>query len=401
MSCPYYENNAFTLGKFGLNWSCFSKNIRGFYVDKRPVNYLDQVQILRFVAATAVLFAHLQHEVVARFPHQAGFKPFSLIDGGLGVDIFFVISGFIMHHVTAGKFGSPSASKEFLIRRVVRIAPLYYIASLFMILATFIYPSDVSISELNLVHILTSFLFFPSLNDIGQIAPVLKLGWTLNFEIYFYAVYALALAFSRRAGLLFLTLVLGAVLVLAQVLPNPPVAVDFWGQSLVLEFLGGIAAAALYARGFRINRSTAWIVIVVSLLSLGMMRHEDIVSSLPRGVYAGLPALLIVIAVVSAPIGTGMGRVKRFLIAGGEASYAIYVIHPFGIRAGALIWLELGLPVQPWIYIVVLSGLVVASAFAVHLLVEKPLDRWLRSSRVFSGKSGRTVSVGAGKAAAS
>jgi peptidoglycan/LPS O-acetylase OafA/YrhL len=104
-----------------------------------------------------------------------------------------------------------------------------------------------------------------------------------------------------------------------------------------------------------------------------------VISYLPRGIYAGVPAWLIVTAVVAAPFDEHQGRLKRFLIAGGEASYAIYVIHPFGIRAGALIWERLAMPAQPWLYVALLMVVVIACAFAVNLLVERPLDRWLRT----------------------
>lgn len=349
-------------------------------------SYLGRVQILRFYAATAVLFAHLQHEALAALPGAADFHPFWLIDGGFGVDLFFVISGFIMYHVSAGKFGRSGAAREFLVRRYLRIAPLYYLATVLMLMATFTFSGAVSISKPDLGHVAASFLFFPSLNELGQPVPVLKLGWTLNFEAYFYVVFALALAFGRKAGLLVLTLVLGTVLLLAQVLPHPPVAIAFWGQSLVLEFLGGIGVAVLYARGVRVSRGMAWAVIAGSLLLLAALRLGGMMSYLPRGIYAGVPAWLIVTAVVAAPFDERHGTLKRFLVAGGEASYAIYVIHPFGIRAGALIWDRLALPAQPWLYVVLLMVVVIGCAFAVNLLVERPLDRWLRGLLEPSGK---------------
>lgn len=341
--------------------------------------YLGRVQIVRFFAAVAVLFAHLQHEVLTRFTMAVGFRPIDVIDGGFGVDLFFVISGFIMYHVSADTFGAPGAARRFLLRRYLRIAPLYYLASLLLLAATFTFDGAVSIARPDLGHVLASFLFLPSLNPLGETVPILKLGWTLNFEAYFYAVFALALAFGRRLGLAVLACVLVSVVALAQAIPDPPVALAFWGQSLVFEFLGGIAIAMAYKRGFRLGRAQAWAVIAASLLLLAAARHTGIAADLPRGVIAGVPAWLIVGAVVAAPFAQGSGWWVRSLIAGGEASYALYVIHPFGIRAGALAWNALGLPPQPWLYIGALMILVIAASFAVNLLVERPLDRWLRT----------------------
>jgi peptidoglycan/LPS O-acetylase OafA/YrhL len=342
-------------------------------------SYLGRVQILRFVAATAVLFAHLQHEALARLPGAAEFHPFLLIDGGFGVDLFFVISGFIMYHVSADKFGRSGAARDFLVRRYFRVAPLYYLGTVLMLMATFTFRGAVSIAKPDLGHVAASFLFLPTMNEFAQAVPVLKLGWTLNFEAYFYVVFALALLFERRTGLLVLTFVLGAVWLLAQVMAQPPVVIAFWGQSLVLEFLGGIAVAVLYRRGLRLNSTAAWAVILASLLLLAGLRLGGAIADLPRGIYAGVPAWLIVTAVVAAPFDERQGAIKRFFVAGGEASYAIYVIHPFGIRAGALIWDRLAWPAQPWLYVAALMAVVIACAFAVNLMVERPLDRWLRT----------------------
>lgn len=341
--------------------------------------YLGRVQILRFVAASAVLFAHLQHEVLTRLPQGAGFRPFTLIDGGFGVDLFFVISGFIMYHVSADAFGQPHAARTFLVRRYLRVAPLYYLATLLMLVATFAFRGSVSIAEPDLAHVLASFLFLPALNGLGEPVPVLKLGWTLNFEAYFYVMFAMALALGRTVGLAALALGLTVVVLLAQIWPQPPVAIAFWGQSLVYEFLAGIGVAMLYRRGMRRSAAWAWVVIVASIGLLVTLRVSEVLPLLPRGVYAGVPAALIVLAVVAAPFDEAHGPVRRFLVAGGEASYAVYVIHPFGIRAGALVWERLGLPAEPWLYVGVLMVVVIAAAFAVNALVERPLDRWLRA----------------------
>lgn len=339
--------------------------------------YLGRVQVLRFFAATAVLFTHLQHEVLIQFP-TSSFQPFTWIDGGFGVDLFFVISGFIMYHVSAGKFGQPGAAREFLIRRLVRIAPLYYLATVLMLLAGLAIAGSVSIADPNPLHIAASFAFLPFPNDLGQAVPVLKLGWTLNFEAYFYAMFALALMFNRRVGLCVLAAALTFMVVLAQVLADPPVAIAFWGQSLVFEFLGGIGVAMLYKRGVRVSAVSAWLLIAAGLALLIGLRLAGMFPYLPRAIFAGVPAWLIVFAVVAAPFDARQTALKNWLIAGGEASYAIYVIHPFGIRAGALIWRSLGLTVSPWVYIALLMTVVIAAAVAVNVLVERPLDRWLR-----------------------
>lgn len=340
--------------------------------------YLGRIQVLRFFAATAVLFAHLQHEVLGQLPDGIRFKPFTIIDGGFGVDLFFVISGFIMYHVSSGKFGQPGAVGKFLFRRYMRIAPLYYLATILMLVATFTFESAVSIAEPAVGDVIASFLFIPTLNAAGQAVPVLKLGWTLNFEAYFYVVFALALAFPRKTGLLALALALSTVVLLANFMPSPATAIAFWGQSLVFEFLGGVGIAMLYGSGFRLGRGSAWLVILGGLGLLAGLRMLGLYSALPRAIFAGFPAWMIVTAVVSAPFDEHQGWLKKLLVAGGEASYAIYVIHPFGIRAGTLALERFGVTVQPWLYVGLLMAVVIACAFAINQLLERPLDRGLR-----------------------
>jgi exopolysaccharide production protein ExoZ len=354
-----------------------------------PNSHLGRVQVLRFFAASAVLFAHLQKEVLVHFSDVKGFRPFVLIDGGFGVDLFFVISGFIMYHVSADKFGQPGASKDFLIRRYMRIAPLYYLTTLLMLAATAAFGGAVSIARPDPAHVASSFLFFPWTNQLDEIVPVLKLGWTLNFEAYFYVVFGLALAFGRRTGLTLMVSFLSAMVILAQVLPQPPTAITFWGQSLVFEFLGGIAIAICYRRGLRLSAPAALLVIAGGLLMIVALRAAGFMPLLPRGVSAGVPAWLIVAAVVCAPFDERQGRLKTLLVAGGEASFALYVVHPFGLRAGALIWNSLRLPSQPWLYVAAMMLVVILAAFAVNVLVERPLDRslrrWLDATRPSKG----------------
>jgi len=344
-----------------------------------PEKYIGRVQVLRFIAATAVLFAHLQHEVATRLMPQTGFRPFEAIDGGVGVDLFFVISGFIMYHVSARDFGAPGASRNFLTRRYLRIAPLYYAATLLVVAAALAWGEAASSAQPDGRQILMSLLFIPTVDASGQVAPVLKLGWTLNFEVYFYVVFAIALAFPRRIGLTVMAVVLASVVVAARLLPSAPVPIAFWGQPLVLEFLGGVGVALIYRTGVTFGGRAALALIVGGLVLLIALHGLGLNPYLTRAIYHGVPALMIVLAVVLGPFGRSAGPVQRFLEAGGEASYAIYVMHPFGIRAGALLWQRLGGPEEPWLYIATMMAIVLAGAFAVNILVERPLDKALRN----------------------
>ena len=220
-----------------------------------PANYLGRVQALRFFAAFAVLVGHLQHEIVTRLMPDVPFRRFTLIDGGFGVDIFFLISGFIMFHIAADEFGRPGAARAFIVRRFLRIAPLYYLATLLVVAMAALLSGAVS-GEMSPSHVISSLLFLPHANLDGTMVPLLKLGWTLNFEVYFYTLFAIALLMPRRTGLAALTLSLTGVVAAATLWPGRSLLLDFWGNSIVFEFLGGIVIAVLYAAACAIGSGT-------------------------------------------------------------------------------------------------------------------------------------------------
>ena len=157
---------------------------------------LKNIQGLRALAAILVVGCHF-HDFADRY----GFRSEALITiGAWGVDLFFVISGFIMITVNWNKFSEPNASKAFLIRRIVRIFPPYWLVTLFIVGAIIISPKLFHTWAANISNLLPSLLLFPS-----DEKPILYVGWTLIFEMYFYYVFAILLNFSRKIALTAIT----------------------------------------------------------------------------------------------------------------------------------------------------------------------------------------------------
>ena len=148
------------------------------------------IQHLRAIAALSVALFHACQ--------------WSQIDFGIGaagVDLFFVISGFVMWTVTAGREAAPLT---FLRRRVIRVAPLYWIVTLALVAGALVFPQRFPEVEPRADHILLSLAFIQHMNPAGQPFPILAPGWTLNYEAVFYLVFAstLILPVRRRiAGL--------------------------------------------------------------------------------------------------------------------------------------------------------------------------------------------------------
>jgi exopolysaccharide production protein ExoZ len=345
----------------------------------RPTtSYLGRVQALRFFAAFAVLVGHLQHEVLIRVMPGVPFRTFTAIDGGIGVDMFFVISGFIMYYISGDAFGQPGGWRRFASRRFLRIAPLYYVATLSMLAAAAMFAKHVDSDAIGVIPAVASFFFLPLPNAAGAMAPVLKLGWTLNYEAYFYAIFMLALVFPKRIGLVVLFGVLLGIVGLAQLVPGRLPMLDFWGQPIVLEFAAGVILAMVYRAGWRIPTHQALALIAGGLVLTITLRHFGLSAYAPRAVAQGIPAALIVCAVVLWQAATSTGFLARLLEFGGNASYALYLSHPFSIRAATIIWGALGGPQSPWLFIAFTTVAALATAALVHIGIEKPLDRVLR-----------------------
>src|SRR5262245_17640204 len=176
-----------------------------------------EIQILRAVAALAVVVMHIGTEL-----RYWGKATISWTDvGNAGVDLFFVISGFIMVFIAWNRFGHRDAPVDFFARRLIRIVPLYWLVTTGYVLAGS-FPTR---------RIVTSYLFVPDFSTNAAPLPVVLQGWTLNFEMFFYLVLAVALLLPRRAALTCVSALLAAL-----VLVNVP----YYGQSVILEFVLGL-----------------------------------------------------------------------------------------------------------------------------------------------------------------
>src|SRR6185437_16127795 len=100
--------------------------------------------------------------------------------------------------------GLPGSPRAFLVRRLIRVVPPYWLFTSAMLLATALFSTRIAHPALDGWHVLASYLFVPWKNPYGRFYPVLILGWTLNFEMFFYALFALGLHWPKRRGLLFI-----------------------------------------------------------------------------------------------------------------------------------------------------------------------------------------------------
>ena len=279
------------------------------------------VQMLRAVAAFLVVFVHL-----AKLAAMAGLPDGWTYFGNSGVDLFFVISGMIMVMTTAGGRQTPLG---FLRNRLTRIAPLYWTITFAVFAIALAAPSLMQSTTADPIHLAKSLAFIPSARGDGQMHPTVFVGWTLNYEMMFYVLFALGMMLPGRwLGLAATGGVLVALVVGGRALqPHNPVA-QFYIQPVILEFGAGMVLGAWLPHE-RTSPSWRWpAAIMGSLAFVLMLAGAWIWPQLDRAIVFGIPAVVVVACAVVAER-CGLASRQGWIQLLGAASYAVYLTHFF------------------------------------------------------------------------
>ncbi|MGB8719013.1 MAG: acyltransferase [Desulfobacterales bacterium] len=343
------------------------------------------VQALRAVAACAVLV----HHVLFMLVHNAGYSFDVSSIGASGVDLFFVISGFIMVYTSYSSFGKPKASISFVRRRAIRIAPIYWIYTTAVVLLLAFAPGLFSETRFDWNHVISSYLFLLSENTAGQVGTVMQTGWTLCFEVYFYLLFAVLLNLPRRFFLAMAGTLFAAGVILGMVTEPAPWA-TVATNPIVLEFFFGAVIAYLFMNGFVLSRLIAIAFIILGIAIVVMTEDADL-GIWTRAICWGLPASALLLGAVSLESG-GM-NVPRGLVALGDSSYSLYLVHPFIVPAIGKLWLALRLSdhAPPALLFAAAFCCSLAAGHASYLAIEKPITRWLL--RTWKSPEGRAMQL--------
>jgi exopolysaccharide production protein ExoZ len=321
---------------------------------------LSGLQYVRGIAACGVLAYHAAD--------RAGVR---LGLGEAGVDLFFVLSGFLMWAIT----DETSRPGPFLIDRLKRILPGYWAATTVMLAGALIglFPQV----RLSIGHVFASYAFLPWISPSnGQVWPLLVPGWTLNYEMAFYGLFALVLLGSRERQLGLLTLLLAGLALAGWVLRPESTAMRFYTDPHILEFLGGLWLGRLWEKG---GPSRVMAPVLVLAAVLGFAVSQMLPASLPKTVLFGLPALLTLAAVLAFERrsgGIGGWPLLEWL---GDASYSIYLWHTLALSVSTRVAHMVGLPVYGAIMLHVLSGL--AAGMGGYWLIERPMIQHFAARR--------------------
>lgn len=345
------------------------------------------IQALRGIAASLVVLSHALDVLVERHILPEWFRLVGFSIGGLGVTTFFVISGFIMVTISYDDFGSYSKSLGFARRRLVRIVPTYWIATFVAFTLYQIAPASRTASVTDLAH---SLAFIPYLTVSGlDMQPVLGQGWTLNYEMFFYALLTIALMLPRRIGLAGVFLVLFAAVAggafvkpLSDSTPAQTVF-TFFSDPIILLFAAGVAIGVLkqnlggrfairYPFWIAMALLGAQILVNIAFRIPSRLPFPDVISIWIAG------ALAVASCAFAAP--ASGGRFEAVAEALGDASYSTYLFHIF-----LLVGLKMVFPITAVTAVFfVLAALLLSNLFglAFYLTLERPISGLLRGSSI-------------------
>ncbi|MGO4404272.1 acyltransferase family protein [Bosea sp. RAF48] len=337
------------------------------------------IQVLRALAAFMVAIHHVQPDA-AVLAERAGlsFSRSDLLPWMAGVDIFFVVSGFIMVHASQDLFGRAGAWREFLKRRLARIVPLYWAMTTLFLLVGLAVPALLNSGAPNLAQILGSYLFWPVVSTQGLVQPVYSLGWTLNYEMLFYVLFAAGLALPKRWTLPAVILILAVLVGIESLSGSLSLPFAFWGQPIVLGFAAGMGIAMARRRGLRLHGALRVAVAAAGVAVLVAAAHLPGTDGPWSGVlWRGSAAVLLMLAAGCGREGIVPVRPIMALAAVGDASYALYLVHPFVIRGMREVSLRIGLHAPTLFIVLALTGSVLA-AVLLYRCFEKPATRLVR-----------------------
>ena len=334
------------------------------------------IQLLRFLAAMLVVVMHITQAISI---HITGTGPGQYWgNGSAGVDIFFVISGFVMAITTADAQRAPAARAgaawTFMKRRLLRIAPLYWFYTLLKVALLLAVPALAVTSSIDAGHLAASLFFIPAMSPWNFVEPVLPVGWTLNFEMLFYVVFALAIALGAPRIRLCLV-VFVAILLAGRYWPGTaPAPLQFYANTIVFEFILGVCIATAYVR---FKAGPVALGAAALLAGLLCIFGVDWGVSVDRLVTWGLGAALAVTGAVWLEPWTGRQAAAARLAFLGDASYSIYLSHTFVVPASVMVLKKLGV-VSTLAIVPAVALVVVLAGCASYVWLERPMTQFLK-----------------------
>ncbi|WP_172970179.1 acyltransferase [Erythrobacter sp. THAF29] len=329
------------------------------------------IQLMRILAASYVAFVHLAFAFADHVGNGLGIPRPPYIFAETAVALFFVVSGYVMVTSSREMFGRPRATLTFWRRRIVRIMPSYWLATLALaVILGVLYARWVGGNELAL----SLFLIPYRPADAGlPPLPFLWPGWTLFYEMLFYALFGLFIGLGRERTIIAVAMAL-IVLALVGYAVTPDSAPFFMAtRSIGLVFIGGMVLALWRARGRSLPNPMRLAAALAGVAALCLIGSAQTASpDAPSfSAMSGIPAILFALALVG---GSNSLPRPRLIDELGNMSYALYLFHvPV---AWGWQWLYFNLPLgspNAWLFLVGAISVTLAFSWLYFRYLERPM----------------------------
>ena len=296
--------------------------------------------------------------------------------GIFGVHMFFLLSGYIMAQISA------LDRHAFMRRRMIRVIPSYWFMTLLLYCVAVFFPRWLNATHAAPSELLKSLFFIPFQKSNGLFQPILFVGWTINYEMYFYVVLGLAILIWPRRPILLASSVLLAITCVCSFFASANAITTFYGDSVVLEFIFGLLAYQIVTAVPEHRRIRAKYLLVgtfvATLVLLPTIEAFGLFSSLPYVVRFGPLSFLLICSSCMLALNGNDLRIGWVVLLG-DAGYTLYLVHPYiEMALDRIVARRL-----PWFHITTTFGCLFAVALAfvisvfLYVRVEKPMLRYL------------------------
>jgi exopolysaccharide production protein ExoZ len=351
---------------------------------------LNSLQLYRGIASILVVLHHANIILDRELKQDGLFNVFHF--GWMGVDFFFVLSGFIIFYIHQSDLSHPSQFKSFVRKRCLRIYPFYWILLAIKVLGSLTIERNGSFEGVSLWQFIQVVLLVPQAGT--NLTPFIGVAWTLTYEIFFYAIFSSLILCKPKVYLpLIIAWIAGIILNLVNVLPlNGSILLDFIFNTHNLEFVFGCLAAYIVST-HRYNYKKIWVYLALVMLVGAIVNtgyHQFDVAGLSPVIAYGIPFTILIIGSVQFENQTEL-KLPSLLIYLGNASYSIYLTHGLFMNTIAKIYLKTSEKFAPTLldrYSIVnpivattIVGISIALGCVIHDRIEKPLLKILNNKR--------------------
>ena len=331
------------------------------------------IQYLRGIASLLVVLSHIAWKNI-----QAGGSTMHWWHeaGTFGVDIFFIISGYIMVYITQNMHQKPYNVRTFLKKRFVRIIPLYWFYTLVALVIFILLPERVNSAGGN-TDVIKSFFLLPLASNENYLVGV---GWTLHYEFLFYILFSFGLLFNRTLGNIAVASAILFSVLYSIFMPMEGMGYIFhtFLNDIFIEFALGIFLYFFLLKIKHINRTISLLSIAIGVISFFYLHMGGSFTGVHH-IDTGTSAFLICFGVISLEY-FWKKRECKLLTMLGNASYSIYLLHPFILVAVVMITDKIhnSFPLSESLLIVIMFITAVTSGYISHILIEKNLIKWTK-----------------------